>query len=241
MRHTSLCITSFNRPQFLPACIDSLHVAAKHDGIPVEIIVYDDGSHDPALRQWLWDAHGAGRISLLMMNSPGHNEGRGVAMNRMFAAATGDPICVIDHDLTFKADWLSKARAILEADQMVGLLGLFKYHMEPVDHRKTRTSRIFVDEQGDIPPYAYHTHLCGSAMVIRRSCFEWLGPFEERSDAFAEDWAFQNKVTESERFKCALPEEDLVVNHGFGVGPSSVVVAPGVVQKIHHGPRIYGV
>ncbi|GAC1524678.1 MAG: hypothetical protein NVS3B1_12760 [Marmoricola sp.] len=233
MSHTSLCVLSYNRPQFLPNCIESLHASASPEH-PIELIVHDDGSSDPALLKYLYTAHQQGKISTLILNSPGHNEGQGVALNRMFAIATGDPIVKIDHDLTFKPHWLAEAHRILEVGrEEVGLLGLFKYHHEPVNWRETLV-------RPEAEDYGLHTHICGSAMVIPRYVYEALGPFEQRSDAFAEDAAFQHKVSAQDGLWCALPTEDLVENHGFGVGPSTVVVAADTVATIHHGPRIYG-
>jgi glycosyltransferase involved in cell wall biosynthesis len=227
MNHATLCILSFNRPQFLPRCIDS----ARQAGVPLEIIVHDDGSTDGELLTYLYQAHMDGAISTLILNAPGVNRGQGVALNRMFSMATGDPIVKVDHDLIFQPGWMIPVNAILE-DPKVGLLGLFKYEHDPVDWRKTKIN-------GAPPGHEYHTHICGSAMVIPRVVWETLGPFEEHSEAFAEDAMMQKKVHESGRWHCALPTEDLVVNHGFGIGPSTVVVAPGTVQSIHKQPRIF--
>jgi hypothetical protein len=103
-----------------------------------------------------------------------------------------------------------------------------------VDWRKTGF------EVRDAPiGHSFHTHICGSAMVIPRLVWEILGPFEEHSEAFAEDAVFQAQVDASGGWFCALPDEDLVINHGFGVGPSTVVIAPNTVQPIHREPRIY--
>lgn len=184
----------------------------------------------------LYAMHAQGYLSTLILNSPGHNEGQGVALNRMFQVATGDPIVKIDHDLVFDPSWLTEVQRILE-DERVGLLGLFKYAHDPVDWRKTGKDVLGVAPEG----YGFHTHICGSAMVIPRWVWKRIGPFDQRSDAFGEDWMFQRRVGASDLdIHCALPDRDLVVNNGFGIGPSTVVVAPDTVAKIHHGPRIFG-
>lgn len=242
-QHATLCILSYNRPQFLPRCIET----ARDAGVPLEIIVHDDGSTDGELLSYLYQAHADGLISTLILNAPGFNQGQGVALNRMFSMATGDPIVKIDHDLEFTPGWLAQANDILE-DPRVGLLGLFKYWLDPVDWRKTIISDVKVRDNeealrkpgGGAPiGYAFHTHICGSAMVIPRKVWRQLGPFEEHSEAFAEDAGYQARVRTSPQWYCALPDEDLVINHGFGVGPSTVVIAPDTVQPIHKEPRIY--
>lgn len=237
MSHATLCILSYNRPQFLPRCIET----AREAGIPLEIIVHDDGSTDGELLSYLYQAHAEGLISTLILNAPGYNQGQGVALNRMFSMATGDPIVKIDHDLEFKPGWMVNVNQILE-DSRVGLLGLFKYEHDPVDWRKTgisRANREPFKHLGDPIGYSFHTHICGSAMVIPREIWNNLGRFEEHSAAFAEDADYQARVDKSWLWSCALPDDDLVVNHGFGIGPSTVVIAENTVQPIRREPRIY--
>lgn len=209
----SLCILSFERLGFLSHCIDS----AKKAGVPVEIIVHDDGSKDPELLRYLHDLQRIGEISTVILNAPGHNQGVGTAMNRMFKIASGDPIVKIDQDLEFLPNWMVTVNQILDSDPAVGLLGLFKYWHDPVDWRKTLIAGI-------AGSHSYHTDIVGSAMAIRRSVWEALGPFDEHSEAFAEDWTFKCKtMPEDGRWLCALPENDLVFNHGFGPPHSTVV------------------
>jgi glycosyltransferase involved in cell wall biosynthesis len=239
----SLCFLSYNRPGFLPNAIST---AIKYADQPVEVIVHDDGSSDPTLIDWLHTIHKRGEISTLILNTPGHNEGTGVAMNRLFRMARGDLLVKIDQDVTFHPGWLAKAREIM-VDERVGLLGLFKYWHDPVDFRKTLISDVKVVERdlGPVPfGYSFHTHICGSAFVVPRDVYENLGPFAEHYDSYGEDWEFQKAIDSSGGLLMnALPDQDLVTNHGFGIGPSTVVVAgpdgKPEPSKIHHGPRYF--
>lgn len=241
MSHATLCFLSFNRRNFLPNAVISA-VEGAHE--PVEVIVHDDGSSDPDLIKYLNDMVGCGMISTLILNPPGHNQGQGVALNRMFGMASGDPIIKLDHDLTFSDGWLAEVRHVLE-DQRVGLLGLFRYWHEPVDWRKTAITDVMCREMGIDPPlgHCYHTHICGSAMAIPRRVWQSVGPFAEHYDSFGEDWDYQKRVHErAPAWMNALPDHDLVVNHGFGVGPSTVVVRGADGQlcpaAIHHGAHL---
>ena len=226
MSHATCCVLSFNRPEFLTRSVMSLVRAADE---PFELIVHDDGSKDAidmrVALDWLQYVVGA----TVIRNAPGWNQGQGVALNRMFAMATGDPIYKLDQDLLYKPGWLSTSRRILE-NPKVGLLGLFHYHHEPCDSRHT-----LIEDHGD---WSSRTHILGSAFGVSRECWEWLKPFHEHSEAFAEDWMFQQQVTASHDFCCALPKDDLVENFGFGIGPSTVVVAPNTVQEIYHEPYL---
>jgi glycosyltransferase involved in cell wall biosynthesis len=220
----SCCVLSYERPRFLRDCLGSLTDA----GAAFELIIHDDGSRDPEVRRPLLGAVDDG--ATVILNALGHNQGQGTALNRMFAIAAGDPIIKLDQDLIFRPGWLADVTALLDANPQIGLLGLMHYHHDPVDSAKTLVHQW----EG----WSARTHILGSAFAVRRACFEQLGPFEEHSPAFAEDWVFQRAVTDSGEWVCALPDEDLVCNQGFGVGPSTVVVAEGEVASIHTEPRL---
>lgn len=242
--HASVCLLSYNRPELLNQTIASLITNARY---PLELIVHDDGSDEKTI-ETLRSFHRNGLISLLMLNAPGHNEGQGVALNRMFNAASGDPIVKMDHDLVLEPQWLDECVAILRANQVaemsgfepdrIGALGLFKYHHHPVEAKEMFISDRFQDGMH----WEEHKDFVGSAMVIPRAAWEVFGPFEERSPAFAEDAIFKAEVTENPGWYCALPPNDLATNVGFGVGPSTVNVAAehgGIeVQSIKTEPLI---
>lgn len=409
MSHTSLCVLAYNRPRFLEECLRSLHISATPEH-PIEVIVHDDGSTDPEQRQLLAALHQQGLTSTVILNSPGHNEGRGIAMNRCAAVATGDPLCFIDQDLVFEPGWLGDLHAILakaptdgalipvrgpnstsrwtlvdEADRELAEMYRWKLNTgyaavvqhdptlyaegkqsqvvvplhrllcqpsmdQEVDHRNRRRldnrrrniqactvaenrrnvganrgssspyrgvswndrlgkwvgqaqvagttwdvgvydgeveaawaceearQHLNPDSRPDpvlipgdeVPPigmlsgfhywhdpcdwrrtirarydgWEQHEYVMGSFMAIPRVVWEALGPFEERSDAFAEDHMMMRKITGSGLWVCATPEVDLMRNVGYGLGPSTVAI-PGpdgsaVTATIHHGPRIYG-
>ncbi len=244
-RFASLCVLSYNRPQFLDECLASL---AADPGFPFELIVHDDGSQNPLARDVIYQEIEDGRISTAFINPPGHNQGQGVALNRMFAVAKGDPIIKLDQDLSnFRPGWLKTVVELLDSNHQldgfvpgtrveprIGLLGLLHYHHDPVDSAKTRLEQF----EG----WSSRTHILGSAFAVTRECWKALGPFEEHSDAFAEDNAFQLKVAASQGFVCGLPDEDLVDNLNMGLGPSTIVAQENgeiVVTKINKQPVVF--
>lgn len=230
----SLCVLSYERPAFLAECLNTLRDA----GYPYELLVHDDGSRSEvanALRGWVED----GEISTLVTNPPGHNQGQGVALNRMFHMAAGDPMVKLDQDLVFEPGWLARVIELFEAGERagpqetsLGLLGGFHYHHDPCNSTKT------LIEQHD--GWSSRTHILGSFMAVRRDCWQDHGPFDEHSEAFSEDWDFQNRVTRGPWWCCGLPDEDLVTNQGFGIGRSTVVLDPDRIQMIHKEPVIHG-
>lgn len=216
----SCCILSYNRPNFLRDCISTLLQTAEY---PLELIVHDDGSSDPGLRKYLRELVDGGVISTLITNPPGHNQGQGIALNRMFHMAKGDPIVKIDHDLIFQKGWLKQSVTTLNANRerlaepRLGCLGLF--HYGPIDHEVSSDRTFIKAHEG----WEEHRDFVGSCMVIPRNAWETFGPFEERSEAFAEDAIFKQQVSEAYGWACGLLPQDMVRNQGFGLGPSTVV------------------
>lgn len=247
----SLCLLSYERRDFV---MDTIISAVRNADYPLEMIVHDDGSNSNVV-EVLRELQNEGFISLLMLNARGNNEGQGIALNRMFAAAKGDPIVKLDQDLKFSGivngsgfltgGWLKRSVRLLEANHTdpktpnIGALGLFKYEAEPVRWQDmlidTHSSGGWVWEE--------HKDFVGSGMVIPRVAWEEFGPFEERSPAFAEDAEFKRWIDEREGWCNALFPDDLAQNIGFGPGPSTIVSQEGgeiVVTKIKDGPKILG-
>lgn len=256
----SVCVLSYERHDLLKQCLGSMLSRADAD---FELIVHDDGSRDPELRRWLMGLADDGTISTLILNSAGHNEGQGVAMNRMAAIAKGDPIIKCDQDLLFEPGWLRRLQAILKENQregtlwghgsgcvhggcskepvctgwcedappLIGALGIFHYHHEPVRH-----TDMLIADRGN---WEEHRDFVGSFIAIPRPAWELFGPWAERSASFAEDNVFKLDIAKAEGWCCALTKDDLAVNQGFGIGPSTVVTADGTVAKIKSGTKLY--
>lgn len=240
MAFASICILSFERRDFLRQCISSLVETAE---FPFELIVHDDGSRDPAVLQFLEEMREAGVISTLLTNPPGWNQGQGIAVNRMFGVARGDPIVKMDQDMTFKPGWLNDCAWLLDknyhrhfhediGEPRIGALGLFRYNAAPVRWDDMHVRHHDEERWEEVKDFV------GSVMVIPRDAWGVFGPFEERSEAFAEDHDFKMRLEASDTHCCALPASDLATNHGFGVGPSTLVVAQDTVREIKPGPKI---
>ncbi len=66
--------------------------------VPVELLLSDDGSTDGAVDRV--DASWVPNVELIVLHAP-HNQGKGAALRRGFAAATGDVLGVQDADLEY--------------------------------------------------------------------------------------------------------------------------------------------
>lgn len=241
----SCCVLSYERPEFLRTAVSTLVGRADY---PIEVIVHDDGSEDPMVKDVLLALQAQGLIGTLILNPPGHNEGVGVAVNRCFDVARGDYLLKLDQDLVFSEGWLRKCVDIYEKNRaeagalngflpQIGALGLFRYDAWPVKYED-----MFIKQhRGDEFAWEEHQDFVGSAMMFERRLWERFRPFPERSAAFAEDLEFKEKIKEN-GYKMALPTQDLATNQGFGVGPSTVVVQKDdgelTARGIKDGPRV---
>jgi glycosyltransferase involved in cell wall biosynthesis len=244
--YASLCVLSYNRLDFLK---QTLSTALNNTNLPLEVIVHDDGSYFVGeenqgyqIRRYLCDLLESKLISSVIFNPPGKNEGQGRALNKLFNCASGDILIAVDQDLIFKIGWLETTRSILDGSTTpsgapgIGSLGGFRYNHDPVDHEK-----MFIHNWGK---FEEHQDYVGSYMAFSRKGWERFGPFEEYSDAFAEDAVIKREIFETDNWCNALPPKDIVENQGFGVGPSTVVAKQESgkvgVTKIHKEPNLIG-
>lgn len=237
-RYVSLCVLSYNRPDFLQTTIETA-VANAGDNL-IELIIHDDGSDEARVYDVL--PQYADKATIIT-NPTGHNQGQGIALNRMFSMARGDVIIKCDQDLVFQPCWLddmwrifddNDERFVTHADPQIGMLGFCHYFADPVDMRKTVVTKYNLWEE--------HPLILGSAFAMPRRAWTQFGPFEEHSDAFNEDGAMQRKVHASTNYACALAAVELAHNPNMGPGPSTIVsLGDGgqvEVSTIHHGPLL---
>lgn len=234
----SLALLAYERPTLLKRSIEAIHATAD---APFQLIVHDDGSTDPEVHKVISMAVAKGQVSTVITNTPGHNQGVGVAMNRCFKVAEGDVLVKLDADLTYTPGWLRETRKVLDTNEFawgegleprLGMLGLLHYHHPPV-----RSSDCLIRKHHG---WDEQTHILGSAFAMPRRAWDAFGPFSEYSEAFAEDWERMKTITATRGWACGLPHHDLVLNEQMGLGRSTVVEPDGSVHKIHTTPLTFG-
>lgn len=180
----------------------------------------DDGSRDECLihiNKWLRN----GDISMFIGNG-GPNRGVGEGMRRGFRLASGDYLVKLDADLEYRDGWLDKAIAALERYPDIGCIGWFDYHTyAPADSRFNKLEERALDEQHRV---WIVDDFVSSAMMLRARDYKMFGEIDSGSEAFAEDVVYKQKLVAA-GMKLAILSPDLIVNHGFGLGKSTVVVA----------------
>jgi hypothetical protein len=102
----SVVVTNHDYGRFLAAAVDS---ALAQEGLPVEVIVVDDGSTDGSGA--VLDAY-EGRARVVRQA----NGGQGAAMNAGFALARGEVVAFLDADDLLDPDAMARCAAALAAD-----------------------------------------------------------------------------------------------------------------------------
>ncbi|SDN07864.1 glycosyltransferase family A protein [Pseudomonas jinjuensis] len=171
----SVIIPCFNGGSYLLQALRSLGRQTFRD---FEVIVVDDGSHDPLTLRLLARLEHCQGLSLLRQN----NAGPGAARNYGIAHASGRYVCCLDADDYLAPDYLEKCVVVLEGDSGVRLAHSWM-QLFGEERRLGRTLNL------DVELLRYVNHL-GVAAVFHRS--DWLaaGGFSEARECLYEDWDF---------------------------------------------------
>jgi hypothetical protein len=131
MKRLSVVIANYNHRRFVGLAIDS---ALKLDWPDVEVVVVDDGSTDGSLE--VIDAYAADVRILVTANG-----GQRVAVNRGFAASTGDVVIFLDADDLLTADLPRRIDAVWGPS-----VSKVQFQMQQIDEHGTAFGPLF-------PPY----------------------------------------------------------------------------------------
>jgi len=104
------------RLDILKLCLES---AVSHAGVPVDLMVFDNGSSSE-VRQYLVELYEKGFIQYLIFSS--QNIGKIGALKIMFSAAPGEIVAYADDDIFFYPEWLSAHLDLLDRFPHAGLI-----------------------------------------------------------------------------------------------------------------------
>lgn len=198
MPKVSVVIPTYNAIAYLPATVASVLEQTYKD---FELLIVDDGSSDRTV-EWV-SALTDPRVRLIVQE----NQGSAGARNRGITEAQGEYIAFLDADDLWNPTKLEKQVQCLEANPAVGLVNTWVVNMEATG---TPTDQVLISNaEGDIwQTIAEENQIfCGSAPMVRRSCFEAVGVFDQTLRS-AEDWDMWIRIASCYHF--AVVKEPLV-------------------------------
>jgi glycosyltransferase involved in cell wall biosynthesis len=194
MPKVSVIIPAYNAMKYLPDTVNSVLGQTFQD---FEIIIVNDGSSDD-IEAWVAQNPNP-QIQLISQT----NQGLAKTRNRGIAHAKGEYIAFLDADDLWEPTKLEKQVSVLDHYLNVGLVYTWVAY---IDSENQLTGRVFRHEhEGDVwKPLVLHNLVeCGSVALVRRSCLETVGVFDENLSRYNvnEDWDMWLRIAAQYPFK----------------------------------------
>ena len=177
----SIVVTCYNYGQFVASCLASIQQQIFAD---FEVIVVDDGSTDNSVQQiqpFLQDS----RFRCITQT----NGGQANAKNRGIKEASAEFIAFLDADDIWAPEKLSKQMHLF-ARQEVGVVYSRAIHIDPEGAAIVMTplGKFLQPQRRQVTDYLFYDNFVPfSSAIVRKSCFDSLGLFDE-SLAMGIDW-----------------------------------------------------
>jgi glycosyltransferase involved in cell wall biosynthesis len=185
----SVLLTCFNHVRWLPEAVAGVRAQSYKD---YEIIAIDDGSTD-GTREWLSQQPDL----KVILNEK--NLGTYATLNIGLEHATGEYIAILNDDDLWASTKLERQIDLFEAHPKVGLVHTGGYFIDAEGHQLSGSPLGFAFPRfatGDVLlGLVYENKIIASAALVRRSCFEELGGFNEAYFGSG-DWEMWFRVAE---------------------------------------------
>lgn len=227
MTLVSVVIPCYNQAQFLAEAVESV---LSQDYPDKEIIVVNDGSPDNTRSV-------AAQFGNLIKYIEKENGGLSSARNTGIRAAKGDFVALLDCD-----DVCLDGRLKLQADYLiqhsdVGMVVSDALHFDGKQTSNLRSSTS--GKPGNHSDFRWETAeycMTPSTAMIRRSCFDAVGYFDERLRRAAEDWLFAVRL--AVQYPMAYVDKPLIL---YRIHPESATANPDLVNYENRKASAYAI
>lgn len=203
----SVIIPVRNRPDFLPAAVDSL-IATRYAAL--EIVIVDDGSSDDTLTRARELAERFPRLIRVFQHDDSGNHGPGPSRNLGVRRSTGEYVCFLDSDDVVLPNRFHVAVPMLDRDPSIDGVAE-RFLIQGGDGPPTEVQRKPVlSELIEGPGIRWNTN----TILLRRRCFLETGGFSERLRT-CEDLALWAKLILTAQLVAGGPDP-VVVNRRHG-------------------------
>ncbi len=211
--YISIVMPTYCRPFYLKKLLDSLEEFAD---MPYEVIVHDDGSPKP-LQDEVFAMRD--RISILSFNT-GLNQGLPAAANHCISQASSKYVLFLNDDCFFVKPCLQELCNVLDKEY-VGLLSPANEPGPFSDSERmiTKGSKYALGGYKEGAVYAVSNYLGGgSCIAFRKSVWQEVGGWDERSTSGQADNVFVYKVLRAGYWKALLEGKERVKVGNFVYG-----------------------
>jgi glycosyltransferase involved in cell wall biosynthesis len=188
----TVVIPCYNHGAFVRDALTSVH-AQTHPRV-AGVVVVDDASDDPATVKTLDELDSTGEAHVLRVPH-GHVA---AARNHGIRAARTPYVMVLDSDDRMEPEYLSRTVALLEADPGLAVAGSWL--------RTWGAAEWIVRPTGGGVEAFLARNNCPASALLRRSCWEEAGGYDEAVRGDYEDWDFYLRVTSRGRRIAVVPE-----------------------------------
>lgn len=184
----SIIIPNFNHAQFIG---DAIRSVLDQEYRNFEIIVVDDGSTDNS-REVV--AQFGDRVRYIWQE----NQGLSAARNTGIRAARGSYIGVLDADDMYEPEFLSTLMATLQANPGADGVYCGYQFVDQVNEPLPQIEACSIPDNDLYRALLDGNFLVPESMLVRRGCYESVGPFDETLRA-CEDWDMWLRITNQYR------------------------------------------
>lgn len=188
----SVLIPAYNAMDYLP---DTLETVLAQDFQDYEVVIVNDGSSD-SIEDW-FSHQSDSRLRLVSQS----NKGLAGARNTGIRESKGEYLALLDADDLWHPSKLGLQVKMLDQNSTVGLVYTW---MTLIDHEGRPTGRFLkAQEEGWVWPDLMNRNFvgCGSTPLVRRSCFDHVGLFDENLGSYMEDLDMWLRLALNYQFK----------------------------------------
>lgn len=143
----SVVIASYENADLLAGCLDAIRIAGEaHPELRIEVLVVDNGSRDASVEVARAAAMAVRVVALR------RNRGFAAAVNLGLRIRRGRHVLLLNSDARIEPDVLSRAVALIDAHEAIGVLGVALLHP---DGRPQRSVHAFPDGASELLPDAW--------------------------------------------------------------------------------------
>lgn len=207
----SICITHYERPQFLDHLLKSI---AQQTYTKFQVILIDDGSTSAAAITYLDQlevTHAHTSDWTLIRSS---NTYLGEARNKAAAAATGEYLLFLDDDDVLKPHALETMVQVVQHTKVVALsswLDEFASDEDPLVTTTLPLRRSFWFTGQSLPLGTVQNCFGSGNIFIERGVFSLIGGFSTFREVGAEDWELYMRLATNGYSQLVIPEELIYV------------------------------